>query len=136
GLASGMGWRELADMARDVFWPSLLHGGRLEQFCQKHLPRSFADLQLPFAALATALPGRRVITLTSGKLASAINASCCIPVRRAVRLNGQKLKDGGLVCVLPSLVCREMGANFVIASDVWEVSAFMRGVGVPVGHRL
>jgi NTE family protein len=33
GLAAGKYWRELADMARSVFWPSLLHGRCFERFC-------------------------------------------------------------------------------------------------------
>ncbi len=37
-------------------------------------------------------------------------------------------------CVLPSIVCRQMGADFVIGSDVWELSALLRGVGVSPTH--
>jgi NTE family protein len=42
GLAAGMDWREMAAMARSVFWPNLLHGGQLERFCAKHLPETFS----------------------------------------------------------------------------------------------
>lgn len=31
-IASGMKWYEIAEMARSVFWPSLLNGVRLESF--------------------------------------------------------------------------------------------------------
>jgi predicted acylesterase/phospholipase RssA len=43
--------------------------------------------------------------------------------------DGVKLKDGGFTCVLPTHACRELGADFVIASDVWEWSSLMRSVG-------
>src|SRR5713226_4855961 len=58
GLAAGMGWHGLAAMARDIFWPSLLNGRGLENFCRERLPRDFSDLSLPFAAVATALADR------------------------------------------------------------------------------
>lgn len=136
GIAAGMDWRELKQMAEAVFWPRLLNGGKLEQFCCRHLPNQFADLTLPFAAIATSLPGKRTVILQTGKLAPAISASCCVRVvRRPVPLNGEKLKDGGISCVLPSLECRELGAEFVIASDVWEFSAFFRDMGISHEHR-
>jgi len=135
GIAAGMNWRELKKMAESVFWPSLLSGAKLEQFCSRHLPSSFAELSLPFAAIATTLPGKRTVILTTGKLAPAISASCSVRlVRRPVRLNGERLKDGGISCVLPACECRELGADFIIGSDVWEYGAFFRNLGVSHGH--
>ena len=40
------------------------------------------------------------------------------------------MKDGGLTCVMPSVICREMGAEFVIGCDVWAYSAFLRRFGL------
>ena len=129
-LAAGMGWRDMADMARSVFWPRLLHGKTLERFAAKHLPQTFEHLKTPFAAVATMLPSVRPLTITSGPLASAISASCAVRfLRRPVVREGQKLKDGGFSCVLPTLACRELGADFVIASDVWEWSSLLRSLG-------
>jgi NTE family protein len=141
GIAAGMSWQDLTELARAVFWPKLLHGDTLEKFCARHLPRRFSDLRLPFAAIATSLPDKNAVSLTSGYLASAINASCAMRVVRGrVHRNGQVLKDGGIACVLPTAVCRQMGADFVIGSDVWELSSILRGVGLdashPQGHRL
>jgi NTE family protein len=136
GIAAGMDWRELKKMAEAVFWPSLLNGGKLEEFCCRHLPAGFAGLNLPFAPIATTLPGKRTVILRTGKLAPAISASCCLRVvRRPVWMNGEKLKDGGISCVLPSLECRELGADFIIGSDVWEYSAFLRSLRLPHDHR-
>lgn len=130
-VAAGLEWHEIAAMARSVFWPSLLHGARLEDFCAQHLPETFAHLFLPFAAVATALPTKRAVTITEGHLASAISASCALRViRRPVERAGERLKDGGIACVLPALACREMGAEMVISSDVWELSALLRGMGL------
>ena len=131
GMAAGLEWSELARMANSVFWPGLLNGRNLESFCARHLPLTFAHLRLPFAAVATDLPSKRVVTITEGELASAISASCALRIiRRSVIREGRRLKDGGIACVLPALVCRELGAEVVISSDVWELSSLSRRLGI------
>jgi NTE family protein len=135
GLAAGMGWRELAEMARSIFWPRLLNGRQLERFCSLHFPETFAGLRLPFAAVATEVPAKRPVTITEGRLASAISASCAQRlIRRPVERNGRRFKDGGIACVLPTPACRELGAEFIIASDVWELSSLLRSVGCRPSH--
>ncbi len=91
-FAAGMNWQEILQMARDVFWPHLLNGRRLDASCAMRV------------------------------------------IRRSVSLGGMRLEDGGTSCVLPSEICRRMGADVVIASDVWEFSALLRGVGVGPAH--
>jgi NTE family protein len=133
GLAAGMSWPQLEKMAKEIFWPSLLNSRGLEQFCHQQFPSNFSDLALPFAAVATGLSDRQPRVLLSGNLASAINASCALAlVRWPVMRDGEKLKDGGMSCVLPAEACRALGADFVIASDVWAWSAFARQLGF--GH--
>jgi NTE family protein len=134
-LASGMGWQEIASMARNTFWPKLLHGETLERFCNQHLPKTFVELKLPFAAVTTEFPAKRALVISDGDLASAISASCAMRgVRRQVRRAGKRLKDGGIACVLPSEACRSLGADFIIGSDVWELSSLLRGAGIGVHH--
>jgi NTE family protein len=89
-LAAGMSWRQIEQMAQSIFWPRLLHGRTLERFCSKYLPGTFAELEIPFIAIATELPARRVLAIAEGNLASAISASCAMPgVRRAVNRAGE-----------------------------------------------
>ncbi len=134
-LAAGMHWSEIASLAGKTFWPKLLHGQTLERFCVEHLPATFADLKLPFAALTTELPGKRSVVITTGELASAISASCALRgIRRPVNREGKRLKDGGIACVLPSEACRAMGADFIIGSDVWEIGSLLRGIGIDPHH--
>jgi NTE family protein len=129
-LAAGRDWRDMADMARSVFWPRLLHGKTLERFSAEYLPATFEHLDTPFAAVATMVPTSRPLSMTSGPLPSAISASCAVRLlRRPVVREGLKLKDGGFSCVMPTHTCRELGADFVIASDVWEWSSLMRSLG-------
>lgn len=129
-LAAGMDWREMADMARSIFWPRLLHGKTLEGFAGQYLPATFENLEIPFAAVATVVPANKPLTMTSGQLPSAVSASCALRLlRRPVVREGLQLKDGGFSCVLPTHVCRELDAEVVIASDVWEWSSLLRSLG-------
>jgi NTE family protein len=139
-VAAGLDWRQLASLACSVFWPGLLHAKTLEAFCRRNLPETFAQLQLPFAAVGTALPSKKPVVITQGKLAPALSASCAMRIlRRPVLHQGRRLKDGGIACVLPARVCRQLGADFVIGSDVWELSSALRSIGVfptlPLGRR-
>jgi len=136
-LAAGMDWREIASLARSVFWPKLLHGETLRRFCAEHLPARFDDLKLPFAAMATEIPHKRPLILANGELASAISASCAMrAIRRPVSREGRLLKDGGIACVLPAEACRALGAEIIVGSDVWEISSFLRSVNMsPVDPR-
>jgi NTE family protein len=137
GLAAGMDWQALAEMASAIFWPKLFHGKTLEKFCERHLPATFGELRLPFAAVVTQFPMRRPLALQHGALASALNASCALPViRRAVWREGLKLKDGGYTCVLPTQACRSLGAEIVFGSDVWELSALFNSLGYDALHSL
>ena len=135
-LAAGMTWREIEQLACRIFWPTLLYGKSLERFCAAYLPRTFADLAIPFIAMATELPGKTVVAIGEGNLASAISASCAMPgIRRAVNRAGKQLKDGGIACVLPSAPCRSFGAEFIIGADVWEVSFLLHELGIGPDHR-
>lgn len=135
GLAAGMHWSELKRLAREVYWPRLLNGSQLEEFCRRHLPHDFSDLDRPFCAVATILPSKQPLMIKRGALASALSASCAMRfVRRPVARNGKRLKDGGIACVLPALACREMGAEYVISSDVWEISSLLRSMGWEPEH--
>ena len=78
-LAAGMSWRQIEQMAQSIFWPRLLHGRTLERFCSKYLPGTFAELEIPFIAMATELPARTVLAIAEGNLPSAISASCAMP---------------------------------------------------------
>ncbi len=136
-FAAGMTWREIEGLARSIFWPKLLHGKVLERFCTEYLPKTFADLKIPFVAIATELPGKSAVAILEGDLASAISASCALRgIRRPVNRAGKRLKDGGIACVLPSAACRSLGAEFIIGADVWELSYLLRGIGISPDHPL
>lgn len=81
--------------------------------------RTFADLRLPFAAIATDLYREESVTLDRGPVAQAVRASISIPgVFDPVLRNGRALVDGGLTDPVPVAAARALGAEVVIAVDV------------------
>jgi NTE family protein len=80
---------------------------------------TFADLQLPFAAVTTDLETGQPVILQEGRLASAVRASCSVPgFVTPVELGDRLLADGGVVNNLPISVVRDLGADMVIAVDL------------------
>lgn len=79
----------------------------------------FSDLALPFACTATDLFSGEVIRFDTGPVAAAVRASCSIPGLFEPVTRGERvLIDGGVVLNLPVLLCRDRGAEIVIAVDL------------------
>jgi NTE family protein len=85
---------------------------RLGGVMMEHLP-------LPFACVATDLDTGHEVWLREGRVLDAVRASYAVPgIFPAVRVGGHPLVDGALVNPVPVSLCRAMGAELVIASDV------------------
>lgn len=81
--------------------------------------KTFAELDLPFYAVATDLISGQKVVLEEGKVAEAIRASISIPgIFNPVRRDDMVLVDGAVIDRLPVDVAREKGADIVIAVDV------------------
>lgn len=79
----------------------------------------FADLRVPFTATATDLMTGQEVLLTSGRVCTAVRASCAFPgIFLPVRLGPHTLVDGGLVHPVPAAVVRNMGADLVIGVEL------------------
>lgn len=104
-------------------WRSMLGSERIEAFLRDMIcAKTFDELVLPFAAVATDLQTGEEVVMRSGDLQSAIRASMSIPgIFEPVERDGRILVDGGLVNPVPADVCREMGADVVIAVDINSV---------------
>jgi NTE family protein len=113
-------WHRLARLA----WPnrlSLLDTAPLEALIQASIGvPMFEQLPRCFAAVACdILTGERVV-LQTGLLARAVCASAAIPgLFPPVELDDRLLVDGGVVDNLPVDVARELGADYVIAVDLF-----------------
>jgi NTE family protein len=81
--------------------------------------KNFDSLPIPFKCVATDISTGQAVVLDRGELVSAVRASMAIPsVFTAVDYQGRLLVDGGIVRNFPVKDVREMGAQFVIGSNV------------------
>ncbi len=128
--AAGMEPADIVGLTRKLRWtrlvlPSmnrraLLDTARLGRFLDQTLgSRAFADLNLPFAAVASDITTGARVVMSEGPVADAVLASAAIPgVFPPVTRDGHLLVDGGLVDLVPAGLARTMGADVVVAVDV------------------
>jgi NTE family protein len=98
----------------------LIGGQRLLRALEPRLGGKLIE-QLPrrFACVATDIDTGHEIWIREGTLIDAVRASYSVPgIFPAVRLGGRCLVDGALVNPIPISLCRALGAQVVIASDV------------------
>ncbi len=95
-----------------------------ERFLEDYLEGDFDTLPVPFAVSATDGVTNENVIIREGKLARALTASAAIPpFFRGVEIGDKKLYDGAFSNAIPADVCRELGAEIVVAIDL---SAFVR----------
>ncbi|MEJ2481886.1 MAG: patatin-like phospholipase family protein [Gemmatimonadota bacterium] len=105
---------------------SLIEGQRISQALTGltwavHAESDFTAFPRPFGAVATSLETGEAVPLRSGFLPLAIRASLSIPAAFApVEIDGRLLIDGGLSRNLPAQDARDLGADWLICSDVSE----------------
>jgi len=124
---------------------SVFQGKRLEVFFEETLKvDSFEELRIPLTLVAVDLNSGQEVHMNSGSVAHAVRATVAVPGLLApVEEKGQCLVDGGLLNNLPSDAVREMGADVVLAVDVfagsdgdasfWQLLAEKRLIGNTVG---
>ncbi|MCX5797810.1 MAG: patatin-like phospholipase family protein [Elusimicrobia bacterium] len=81
--------------------------------------KEFAELELPFACVATDIETGEAVVLREGRVAEAVRASCGLPIIYApMHLGGRYLVDGGLVDPVPVRVAAELGADLLVAVNL------------------
>jgi NTE family protein len=81
--------------------------------------KDFNRFPIPFKCIATDVATGEAVVLDSGELITAVRASMAIPtIFTAVDFKGKKLVDGGVVRNFPVKDVKNMGADFVIGSNV------------------
>ena len=115
-------WKKLPSLFLEFClpWKGLIRGRKIERFLRETIPSGrFTDLKMPFAVVATDYNNGSEVVLQNGDVHTAIRASMSIPgVFDPVEINGRVLVDGGLVNPVPVDVCRNLGADRVIAVDI------------------
>jgi len=114
------------DMLADWTLPNrgVLKGEALQDFINqqvKNLPMQ--KLPKPLGVVATDLQSGEKVLFRTGNTGMAVRASSTVPgVFQPVDINGRDFVDGGLTSPVPAQSARSMGADFVIAVDISNVS--------------
>ncbi|MBR2291209.1 MAG: patatin-like phospholipase family protein [Prevotella sp.] len=83
--------------------------------------RKFDKLKIPFCCVAADIRTAEEVVLMDGRLSRAMRASMAIPgIFKPVEQGDYMLVDGGMLNNLPVDVCRQMGADIVIAVDLQQ----------------
>ncbi len=90
-----------------------------ELFFHVYNIRDFNKFKIPFKCMSTDLETGDLVVMDTGNIITALRATMAIPsVFSAVTRDGKKLVDGGLVRNFPVKNVKEMGADYVIGSNV------------------
>ena len=94
-LALDTGWRSMAGLTRSRH--GLVSFKKMESYIESLVGElDIRDLSIPFTAVVTDLERGQPVTLHSGRLATAIRASCSVPgAISPVEINGRFYCDGG-----------------------------------------
>jgi predicted acylesterase/phospholipase RssA len=126
-VASGMPAQRLVDVVRESRPIDLMrfYRGRLRATRSNPIGRmlldagdgkSFEDLELPFAVVATDVETGKPVVLDRGPVLPAIEASIALPmIARMAAVEGRYYLDGGMMDTAPVGVARALGADRVIA---------------------
>ena len=86
--------------------------------------KTFDDLNIPFAAVATIIENGTEVVINQGKVIDAVRASISIPgIFTPVKYRNYYLVDGGLVNPVPVDVTRNMGADIIIAVSLAKIKS-------------
>ncbi|MGB8646192.1 MAG: patatin-like phospholipase family protein [Anaerolineae bacterium] len=114
-----LSWLKIAGLV----WPreGFVSFARMERWLTQIIGDvTFAQLKMPFAAVATDLQRGEPFTLREGSVARAVHASSAVPgFVVPVRMYGRILCDGGVSANIPIAAARELGADYVIGVDLF-----------------
>lgn len=124
----------LLALALDVPLAGALGADRFVRFLEAFGPvrdAHFADLQIPFRAIATDIETGARVEIGDGRLCEAMRASASVPWFLApYRLGDRFLIDGGTTDPVPCATVRGLGADVVIAVNA--IPPLDRGAGNPL----
>jgi len=132
-----MQWESLRERWRDKrslseFSMAIEAAGVAQEFLPAALPKTFEELSIPLAVVATDFHDRSEIVYRAGLLRPAVAGSMAIPgVLRPVEFEGRVLIDGGAVNPLPFDLLRK-DADIVVAVDITRIRDVPDGIPDPI----
>jgi len=105
----------------------LISGKRIEEMLSDLAleDKTFDDLKIPFATVATDVESGAEVILNQGKIIDAVRASISIPgIFTPVKYQDYYLVDGGVVNPVPVDVVQKMGADIIIAVSLARINPY------------
>jgi len=105
----------------------LVKGNKFQKMIYRILEdHTFLDTQIPLRIIATDLASGQPYIFKDGPLAISVQASCSVPVLfEPVKIRGHRLVDGGLSDPVPIEILRSMGAERIIAINLYHKNEFV-----------
>jgi NTE family protein len=113
-------WQVLALMGVGLRRGGIASGQKVfDKLSSEFCVENYEDMLKPFASVATDLYSGREVVFNAGPIGDTIQASCAIPALFAPVAHGDRwLVDGAVVNPVPVNLCRQLGADFVIAVNL------------------
>ncbi len=116
-------WRklvELVDLNLAFLFKGFVQGDKVKELLRALLGDVyFKDLKIPLSVVATDINSGEAVIIKEGSVLDAVRASISMPaIFMPCKRNGSFLIDGGIVSPLPVTEVRDMGSEFIIASNV------------------
>jgi NTE family protein len=106
----------------NLMQPGMFAGGHFQQVLESLGPirgKTFADLEIPFRAVATDVTTGARVEIADGEVSDALRASFSAPwIFSPFRIGQHVLIDGGMSDPVPAETARAMGADLVIGVNV------------------
>lgn len=113
-------WQTLSLMGIGIRRGGLASGQKVfDKLSDEFCAATFETMEKPFACVATDLYSGREVVFNKGDVGNSIQASCAIPALFSpIAYNDRWLVDGAVVNPVPVNLCRQLGADFVIAVNL------------------
>ena len=87
--------------------------------------KTFLDTKIPLRIMATDLVDGKAYVFTEGKVAFSVQASCTVPILfEPIKIKGHCFVDGGLSDPVPVDALKKMGADVIIAVNLYHKNEF------------
>jgi len=125
-------WKKVVDFTEPKL--GLLQGRAAENKLAELLNnKSFNQLEIPLKVVSYNLTQKKLVVFGRGKVARALRASISIPgIFHPAVIAGQQYIDGAVADPTPYDIVREMGADVIIAVDLFSTEMKVQG---PVIHQ-
>ena len=130
-LAKTTNWKEIIDFT--VPKSGLIKGELIERKIRKLVRgKKFKELETPLRVVSYNLDLHERVVFSQGDVARAVRASISIPgIFAPIKIGRHRYIDGGVSDPTPVEVVKEMGADVIIAIDLFNMEKTVRG---PVVH--